>query len=483
MKSNCIYILIAVVFACFTQPIFVYPENSKKTSLADIDKWHPKMFYVVLPKLSLSFRLPYEPDQSGVHNFFFISKESGKTILLDTIKDNQRYFTPFSPGDCYDAILLYNNGKYVKCNDIIFENGLEVDMRNQRIESSDPVSEQWKKTLRAFDDAINDRVSDSYDRTMSEYVTKGYVLSASGGDAFLGDRLATVRIGYGEGERKQVAATDGYFEFDHKDNTEQPIFVSGDWSGHIIKPNIEVNSGILIVLPVFGKARKDPGTREDREWHPEMFYFIIPDLSLSFRLPHEPDQSGVHNLFFISKKSGEILLLDTIKNKKRYFTPLSSGSKYDVVLLYNNGKYVRCNNIIFENGLEVDMKKQRIKPSSSVSKQWKKTLRAFDHAVLNLGSNKSDRTGSKSVIKGYMFSALGDDIFSASGFMGYVRIGNKWAETTYDGYFECGNKDDTKQSLYVGGVAHNHIEKPGITVNSGLILVLPVSGKAKKDSK
>lgn len=216
------------------------------------------------------------------------------------------------------------------------------------------------------------------------------------------------------------------------------------------------------------------------KWHPKMFYILLPDLNLSFRLPYEPDQSGVYNLFFISKESGEILLPDTIKEKKRYYTPFSSGSRYDVVLLYNNGKYVKCKNIVLKNNLEVDMRNQRIKRSDSVSEQWRKTLRSFDYSTYGGTANRIDRPGSKYVTRGYVFSALGYDIFSASNYMGYIRLGNKWTEAANDGYFEFDNKDDAERSLSVGGVAHDHIERPNITVNSGLILVLPVSGKATK---
>lgn len=222
------------------------------TSGISAGKWHPEMFYVVLSDLSMNFMLPYEPDRSGVHNFIFISKESGETLLLDTIKDNKRYFTPFSSGSCYDVVLLYNNSTYVKCNDIIFENGIEVDMRNQRIQPSDSVSGYWKKTLRAFDYAIIDRESDGNDRIVSEYVTKGYVFSSVIGK---GEALdASIDVG---GKRIQTTA-DGYFEIYNKDETEQTLSVSSMVHLGIKKSNIAASCGLIVVLPVFGKARREP---------------------------------------------------------------------------------------------------------------------------------------------------------------------------------------------------------------------------------
>lgn len=215
-------------------------------------KWRPEMFYIELPGLSMSFMLPYEPDRSGVHNLFFISKESGETLLLDTIKENKRYFTPFSPGSCYDVVLLYNNGTYVKCNDIILENGIEVDMRNQRIQPSDSVSEYWKKNLRAFDDAIIDRELDGNDRSVSEYVTKGYVFSNGIGNGEAWDAL--VRLG----DKRVETTADGYFEIDNKDDTEQTLLMGATLHSTFEKSNIPTSCGVVAVLPVFGKARRVP---------------------------------------------------------------------------------------------------------------------------------------------------------------------------------------------------------------------------------
>ena len=38
---------------------------------SNIDKWHPLTFYYVSPDFNLTFKLPYEPDQSGLYNLFF----------------------------------------------------------------------------------------------------------------------------------------------------------------------------------------------------------------------------------------------------------------------------------------------------------------------------------------------------------------------------------------------------------------------------
>ena len=154
-------------------------DASKDSLSSSVSIWHPKMLYLIYPDQSLKFILPYEPDQSGFYNLFFISKESGETLLLDSIQNNQRYFTQLSLGSCYDVILLYNNGKYIKQNDIILEERMAVDISNQHIQPSDSLSGHWINTLRAFDYAINDRELDKEDNTVSEYVTKGYIFPSA----------------------------------------------------------------------------------------------------------------------------------------------------------------------------------------------------------------------------------------------------------------------------------------------------------------
>jgi len=271
------YILLATVFIVngsilANRPPKSAPEGALSSSA---DKWQPKMFYVIYPNFSLKFILPYEPDQSGFYNLFFISKESGETILLDTIKDDRRYLTPFSleesgesrlldqqpcltpfsPEKCYDVVLLYNNGKYVRYDDIIFENGVVVDMRNRSIQPSDSVSEHLK-TMRSFDYAIGDRALYRDDLAMLGFVIKGYVFSEFRRSPW--EYRTDVEIKSGETVVKtKFCAGDGYFEINVEDDTEQTLRVSAGL--HYNKEiNITASCGVFLVMQGFGKARKDP---------------------------------------------------------------------------------------------------------------------------------------------------------------------------------------------------------------------------------
>ena len=135
-------------------------DTSRDSLSSSVGIWHPDLFYS--PNFNVMFMLPYEPDRSGCYNMFFISKESGETLLFDTIINNQCYAPQFSYGSHYEVVLLYNNGKYVKENDVVIENGTFVNMRNNTIQPSDSISKNLK-TIRSFDYAIIIKTSESDD--------------------------------------------------------------------------------------------------------------------------------------------------------------------------------------------------------------------------------------------------------------------------------------------------------------------------------
>ena len=262
-KKSCFKSLLVIMFMLFMIHNSIPANNFQKDASEDtlnssVGKWHPKMFYIVLPDLSLKYILPYEPDQSGFYNMFFISKESGETLLLDTIEDSIRYFTPFLSGNCYDVVLLYNNGKYVKQNNIFFKNGAVVDMSNQRFLPSDSISERWKAT-RAFDDTVNDQVSDGDDMDVSDFIIKGYILSEV--------RLWQLEQYWKHYEpvaklqssgsivKSKKCTDDGYFEIDAEDDTEQTLRVS-PLLHQPLMIDIIAPCGLFLVMKGFGKARR-----------------------------------------------------------------------------------------------------------------------------------------------------------------------------------------------------------------------------------
>ncbi|MDR2037749.1 MAG: hypothetical protein LBQ60_07490 [Bacteroidales bacterium] len=257
-----------MIFVCFSQPVFAYSKNLEKTSVADtvkqyleevqiingqvrdrvaIDgtfKWHPEEIHIMCLNMKIKFKLPYEKDQSGVANLLFQSKKSGEIHLLDTIRNNKRYYTWLSGK--YDAILLYNNGKYIKKDNVIFEKNTstEVDLCKNNVQPSDSTSLKWL-TLRTFNAAIEDRVIRKNYTTVSEKKIRGYIFH----DITGGPVWAWITAMGTDGIKKESIATntnDGYFEFDVGDDIKQPLNIFG--IGCINQEiNIAVNSGLIYV--------------------------------------------------------------------------------------------------------------------------------------------------------------------------------------------------------------------------------------------
>jgi len=211
---------------------------------ADTGKWHPEEFFIVYPDMKLTFKFPYEKDQSGFANLLFIDKGTGNALLLDTVKNNERYCNLLSGK--YDAILLYNNGKYIRRNDVSFEknSNAEVDMTQLDIQLSDPDSQHWL-TLRAFNAAVGDRFLRKSYTTASEKKVRGYVFAEDGPGSwsyFIVLRPST------DGIRKSVThSIDGYFEYDVSDmNTTLEIFCLGHGIQKIdVK---DADTGIFVVM-------------------------------------------------------------------------------------------------------------------------------------------------------------------------------------------------------------------------------------------
>lgn len=119
-----------------------------------------------------------------------------------------------------------------------------------------------EKNLRAFDYTIIDRESDGNDRSVSEYVIKGYVFSngigngeaLGGASPEAGGMWASVRLG----DKRIETTADGYFEIENKDDTGQTLRMSATLHSSIEKSNIPTSCGVVAVLPVFGKARRVP---------------------------------------------------------------------------------------------------------------------------------------------------------------------------------------------------------------------------------
>jgi hypothetical protein len=74
---------------------------------------------------------------------------------------------------------------------------------------------------------------------------------------------------------------------------------------------------------------------------------------------------------FKNCKTGKILFPDKFEYGVRKYSPIPQGT-YDVILLYNNGKYLKCDNVPLSTNTytEVNMRKQDLHESDSLSMKW-----------------------------------------------------------------------------------------------------------------
>jgi len=207
-------------------------------------------------------------------------------------------------------------------------------------------------------------------------------------------------------------------------------------------------------------------TSNKSNWRPKSIYVIQNDRTLKFKLPYKKDQSGVANLLFKNKDSGEIFLIDSVINNLRHYSWIFSKC-YDVILLYNDGKYLKYEGVSFvkKSNMEVNMENLIVHPSDSESQNWL-TLRTYNSIIGERRAIVSENTGNK--ICGYIFDEKGEVIVGASII---IKDTNKGVVSNIDGYFEI-NIDANVDPLLLINYVGNKPKEISLTANSGLIVVM-----------
>ena len=178
--------------------------------------------------------------------------------------------------------------------------------------------------------------------------------------------------------------------------------------------------------------------------------------SLEFKLPYEKDQSGMANILFKNKNSGEICHLDRFSllsspdnpNYYRSYRIVFFSGRYDVIFLYNNGKYIKYPDVLFENNMsiDVDLENFPVQPPDSESRDWL-TMRKFTTSVFS--EKPTVVSDSKSNVIGYVFN----DVYGISpscAWSGIIKAGDNFTYTTdkIEGFFEfCFDSDTTIKFL------------------------------------
>lgn len=185
--------------------------------------WHPTRIYFSLPDKKLNFRLPEEKDSTGVASLFFKDCTTGELIYPDTLVRMNRIYSRL-PAGTYDAILLYNNGKYLKQEALPIKSYsyLDVNMESLPLNEADSLSAGW---LLLGGRGVNSTNHPGYkEMRITQYVRSyggkvcGYVTDATG-EALVG--CSVLIKGTTEGT---ITNVDGYFEMHCDRRGEQLLF-------------------------------------------------------------------------------------------------------------------------------------------------------------------------------------------------------------------------------------------------------------------
>ena len=156
-----------------------------------------------------------------------------------------RYYTRFEPGN-YDAILLYNNGKYIVYENIALERGVRmtVDMIEQSVRSADAASREWLKLIKFTGTVGERRIRSWYEADNSGGTVSGYIFDSKNGQARSNVR---VELLVESGKRRTFSSLDGYFEYDPAGNETGSMLEIRQAEYEDMKIKIQPHAGYLIV--------------------------------------------------------------------------------------------------------------------------------------------------------------------------------------------------------------------------------------------
>ena len=204
---------------------YLSPERFRNlvSELRKGKSWHPTRIYFSLPDKKLNFRLPEEKDSTGVASLFFKDCTTGELIYPDTLVRMNRIYSRL-PAGTYDAILLYNNGKYLKQEALPVKSYsyLDVNMESLPLHEADSLSAGW--LLLGGRGVIGTNHPGYKEMRITQYVRSyggkvcGYVTDATG-EALVG--CSVLIKGTTEGT---ITNVDGYFEMDCDRRGEQLLF-------------------------------------------------------------------------------------------------------------------------------------------------------------------------------------------------------------------------------------------------------------------
>lgn len=194
---------------CFTPPVFrqFVDEHRKRKA------WHPQSIYISGADKTLSVRLPAEKDSTGVANLLLLDRAHGNIAYPDTFdllaKNDRRL-----PTGVYDAVLLYNNGKYLRYDSVDLRpyHYVDMDMNAVALHQQDSLSSRWlwlQKHLNVVRTVRPDyrKLHLSKTKWLDGNRVRGYVYSEGDGEPLIGASVVVKGTMNGT-----VTDMDGYFE-------------------------------------------------------------------------------------------------------------------------------------------------------------------------------------------------------------------------------------------------------------------------------
>lgn len=199
--------------------------------------------------------------------------------------------------------------------------------------------------------------------------------------------------------------------------------------------------------------RREAEWQNRNAWHPRSIYIAQPDKRINFRLPVEADSTGVSGLLFVDSASGKVHHPNLVIEGKRKYSAIPSG-KFDVVLLYNNGKYLKRKQVNLQphHYTEVNLCRVPLHEADSASTGWL-ALKTNNYMIGSTQQNNTfqiiqKRWGGENTVMGIVTDAKGEPIIGASIL---VKGTHEGTITNIDGRFLlCMDMPNTIQIQYIG---------------------------------
>lgn len=215
------------------------------------------------------------------------------------------------------------------------------------------------------------------------------------------------------------------------------------------------------ISPKVIKQRVEGGRQYRYIWNPSTIHISRAGLDLRVHLPEERDRSGVSNLLFQPVDSGSIIFPDEYKYGKKSFSRIPPGN-YNVIVLYNNGKYLRQDSVNLTNGIyaELNMNGLPVHGKDAFS-EGLLLLSTHSAEIADLGYSEIPhmaennlrfyRTApmSSGTVIGYVYDDQGEPLIGVSVQVKGTSIGTI---TDMDGFFEInmGGYGNTLVFSYIG---------------------------------